>query len=326
MSKAALIVVFNHKYEKNIPKLDAYYSDRFSYIRYLMPFGSGDDPRSIRVVENGHCFSGHIAQGLQHYKAEEVTHYVFVGDDLILNPSLTEANLVEALGLPAQTAYIKSLSSADEARFRWPWAIYGYKALQSAKFNYAAELPPPAEARARFEQLGIRFSKPYPKTRRDVTWLEFPGKHRKLRELHWNLKFIRPYFVNLADFISSMGKPSDYPLLAGYSDFVVVPAGDIDAFAHYCGVFAATNMFAELAVPTALALACQSIQTELQTGDHFCDPRARRADTSTMRGVELWASDIEKFCNEYRFSWQKLMDQYPRDVLYYHPVKLSMWK
>lgn len=326
MSKSALVVIFNHRYEKNVPRLEAYYSPRFSSRHYLMPFARDNHRNVIGVVENGWCFSGHIAQGAPHFRANDVTHYVFLGDDLILNPLLDESNLVDALQLKVGAAYIKSLASADEVRFRWPWSIYASKSLTTAKFDYKKELPTISEATQKLRDVGITFVSPYPRRLQDWKWLTIPFPHRKLRQLHWNLKFIPPYVSFLGQYINSFGNPSQFPLVAGYSDFIVVPAENIDLFAHYCGVFAAMNMFAEVAVPTALALSCSSVQTELAIGDHFGDPGARRTSTSKFRGVEFWEEGIEAFCKMHGSSWSHLMENYPEDVLYYHPVKLSVWK
>ena len=324
--KAALVVIFNHRYEKNIPKLEEYYAERFSHRSYLVPFAPAESERVLRVIENGWCFSGHIAQAVERFKAHEVSHYVFAGDDLILHPNLNETSILDALQLDVSTAYIKSLSSADGVRYSWPWSMYAYNSLPNAKFDYRKELPAGNDALLRFEKLGIRFRKPRPRTKADLKWLEFPARPKSLREAYWALKLVRPYLVSLSQFVASFGKTSDFPLLAGYADLIVVPAEHIDSFAHYCGVFAAMNMFAEVAVPTALALSCDKIRTELLMGDHFADPGARVAPETRRRGLELWGKQIPAFGNSLKFSWSALMEQFPNEALYYHPIKLSQWK
>lgn len=326
MSQAALVVIFNNRFERNVPRLEEYYAPRFSQRSYLMPFATSEDPHVIRVVENGWCFSGHVAQGVSRFKNKDVTHYVFAGDDLILNPGLNESTLVESLGLRPGAGYIKSLSSADSMRFSWPWAIRASNSLLWARVDYSKELPAADEASAKFKAMGLELRPPYPRGRRDWRWLRIPNWHWHPRRLHWNLKQIKPWLADVSSVIGSLGKPSRYPLLAGYSDFFVVPAECIDAFAHFCGVFAAINMFAEVAVPTALALACSSVQTELALNEDFSNPHARPAAHAPMRGMEFWEAEIQTFCKKLGFSWTTLMEQFPEDVLYYHPVKLSQWK
>ena len=51
----------------------------------------------------------------------------------------------------------------------------------------------------------------------------------------------------------------DYPLVGGYSDVCIVTAAAIRDFAHHCGVLAASGLFVEHAIPTALALSAQAI-------------------------------------------------------------------
>ena len=41
-SNVALIIVFNHRYDKNIPLLESIYEGRFSSIYHLVPFYDGD--------------------------------------------------------------------------------------------------------------------------------------------------------------------------------------------------------------------------------------------------------------------------------------------
>lgn len=326
MSKAALVVIFNNRFEKNIPRLEEYYAPRFSERSYLMPFARSQDPHVIPVAESGWYFSGHVAQGAPHFKHTDATHYVFAGDDLILNPGLTESTLVDTLGLTPGAGYIKSLAPADNLRYSWPWSIRAYNSLVWARVDPHSELPAADEAKAKFEAMGLEFRKPYPRGRRDWRWLRVPNWHWHPLRLHWNLKQIKPWLYDVASTMGSVGKPSRYPLLAGYSDFFVVPAECLDAFTHYCGFFSAINMFAEIAVPTALALACSSVKTELRPNDHFDDPRARPAADVHVKGVEFWESDIPAFCKKLGYSWSTLMEKFPEDVLYYHPIKLSQWK
>ena len=46
----------------------------------------------------------------------------------------------------------------------------------------------------------------------------------------------------------------NYPLALGYSDIFVVPHNSLDSICHFLGVFAAMNLFVEIAIPTAIML------------------------------------------------------------------------
>lgn len=43
VQRVGLIIIFNHKYNGNLPLLRKLYSSRFSYIRFLSPFYEGSD-------------------------------------------------------------------------------------------------------------------------------------------------------------------------------------------------------------------------------------------------------------------------------------------
>ncbi|MBN8650205.1 MAG: hypothetical protein J0L67_02195 [Cytophagales bacterium] len=102
-----------------------------------------------------------------------------------------------------------------------------------------------------------------------------------------------------------------YPMVAGYSDVIRVPAGCVQLFGHYCGVFASANLFVELAIPTALNLASNKVVTE--------------ADTD-LKGIALWLSEDFELLNKYQFSLKKLQSDFPSTHLFIHPIKLSKWK
>ena len=53
-----------------------------------------------------------------------------------------------------------------------------------------------------------------------------------------------------------------YPLIEGYSDLLVVPKENLKEFCHYCGIFAAMNLWVDAAVATSLILSCEKIVNE----------------------------------------------------------------
>lgn len=311
--KVCLVVVFNHRYEQNIQKLEGYYSPRFSRIRYVVPFAPISHPKAIRVVENGYTFGGHIAQASREYIEQGVSSYAFIADDLILNPRLNEDNLERELGVDSATGYIKSLAPLDPFRYRWHSAVNSTVDLLRAGFNYENELPAASLARSRFERMGFKF------------FLGKPG----IADMLWCIRHARSVPLWAFKLMCMVGRESKYPLLFGYSDFVMVPSAAIHDFVHYCGVFSAMNMFAEVAIPTSLALAVDELRTELVRGEHF-DPKTsrhspvRNAD-SKLRGVEFWGGEGVPFSERLNHDFKRLIEEFPADCLYYHPVKLSQW-
>lgn len=55
-TKVALLVIYNHRYDKNIVRVKQIYAKRFSYIYHVMPFYDGNDLDVIPVFESSYCF------------------------------------------------------------------------------------------------------------------------------------------------------------------------------------------------------------------------------------------------------------------------------
>ena len=311
-TRICLVHLFNHRFEGNLPVLERIYADRFPDRHVILPFASEPGPAISRVYELGRNFSGHIAQATRDFIAPHFAHYVIVADDLLLNPGLSADNLVRALGLGPAEGYIKNLVCADALRDEWIWA--GEAAAHFRRYGKAVDLatllPPAEEARAKFARFGIPMAKK-------------PGSGSTgtlRRHLHHPRQSVWAWLEGL----TMRGQPADYPLLSGYSDFIVIPAESMERFAHYCGVFAALDIFAEVAVPTALALACDRVRTELPVGQHFQGHGSSQKPTSGLKGVELWTQeDLAGADALLSLPLPELLAEFPPDWLYCHPVKLS---
>jgi hypothetical protein len=309
----SLNLVYNHRYEGNINSLDQQYSSRFRRINHLIPFARSTAPNVLRVWENGFCFSSHVAQAYERIVDSQVSHYVFVADDLLLNPTLSEDNLIDCLGLLEGEGYIKNLASLGDAYYLWVYINNICRNFRKAGFAYEKELPEPGLARALYKRLGI------------------PISEMRLRSLlHWDGKLmltdILRYPGMVFELIRGLTRHGfSYPLLFGYSDFFVVPAPAFAEFARLCGVFGAINTFAEVAIPTALALACENVRTELAPGETF--QRSFKFNPEQQwHGKELWHSEISVFESQYCLSLSKLTNEFPNHTIYIHPIKLSKWK
>jgi hypothetical protein len=313
---ASAVFIFNHRFERNIGKLDEIYGERFPKRTYLMPFARSERADVCRITESSWQFSGHVAQGAAAFIDDEATHYVFISDDLILNPRIDAWNIARELSLDASTGYIKSLAPLDSVRYQWHRSLPASIALRrnGDGFDWRAELPPEEEARAKFAGMGLQ---------------DHPSKMRSLSEAKHALTKLLPAAGYLAApwAVKLHGKPSDYPLLMGYADFFVVPAEAIRRFTHYCGVFAALDIFAEIAVPTALALAVDLVKTELKPGERFNDPLAARQPDFEWQGIEFWdPAETPVFAARFGNDRDRLMKEFPEEYLYVHPVKLSQWR
>ena len=102
--EVALLVLFNHKFERNLPTLRQIYASRFSNLFFIMPFYTGSEKDVIGVYENSLYFQGYIAQALQRIKCAGLNHYLVIGDDLILNPAINRITIRNTLKLALMMA------------------------------------------------------------------------------------------------------------------------------------------------------------------------------------------------------------------------------
>lgn len=296
MANICLSFIFNNQFEKNIPKLRKLYDDRFSTIRYLSPFSKSTEPDIIPIFEKSIHFQGYFAQAFRHLPGN-CDYYIFCGDDLILNPSLNEHNIIDSLNCN-ESSYIKYLNPIWEHSFAW----HKFEECNSFTENeytipYQNLLPSRNELLKIYENLGLYY--------RNLGFHNFKGvkekiitKNRIKSGISFFLKNGNKRFIN-------------YPLVEGYSDLIVVPQGHLELFCHYCGIFAAMNLWVDAAVATALILSGSEIKTEKD---------------SNYSGTEYWSGDeIINRLKTINYKLDKIGKLFKEDELYIHPIKLSSY-
>lgn len=108
-TKVALLVVYNHRYDKNIARVRELYAKRFSHIYHIMPFYDGYEQDVIPVYESSYCFSGYLSQAYTHIGDKGFTHFLVVADDMILNPVINELSIWKETGLDYCDSYIDEI-------------------------------------------------------------------------------------------------------------------------------------------------------------------------------------------------------------------------
>ena len=119
--KPCLVVVFNHRFEANLPKLRALYRNRFERVHYLMPFYQGNEPDVSAVFDSSARFQNFFPQALPDFRRQDATHYVFIADDLLLDPALNDDTLLPTLGVEPDGGYIKELIAVSDDTFDWTY-------------------------------------------------------------------------------------------------------------------------------------------------------------------------------------------------------------
>ncbi len=388
----ALIIVYNNRYEENIEVLEKLYRGRFSHMYHLMPFYHGGKSNVIPVYEISIYFQGHLAQGLRHYFREEYVHYLFVHDDLMLNPAINEMNYQDFFQLGEHSSFLTHINNLNGGVF-WSWLRdnYNYNPINASNDplrEAARELPSYDEALQilkrsqagtfKFTTQPFRYAQLHAEAHMSIShlWFNLLSSEisrciieplRRLREdifrervrtlydvpryIMQSLKRLReyifrkrwrvlhdmprymiqsmesvvakmPYILNIYKHkikrvfttLTNYRYHATYPLVIGWSDLVIVSAKNIKEFCHYCGVFAATDLFAEIAIPTALMLSEAEIVTQKELG---------HSTTTVM--CFLTIKQQLGYRVQYKKQLTSLLADFPENTLFIHPIKLSQW-
>ena len=297
-TKIALLIIYNHRYDKNISRINQIYLGRFEHIYHIMPFYDGELENVIPVYDNSFQFQGYICQAYQHLKDKGFTHFVAVADDMVINPALNASNFFELTGIDYNSCFIHELNDSVTVNKKW-W--HTKDIIRFSVFHRGSELdnilPTTEQAIKAFSEHGYKTRLvpewPYSNVKRSIK--EFL---LLIRRMIWYRIFGQVYYR--------------YPLMGGYSDMIVVPAEIMPHFCQYCGAFTAARLFVEVAIPTAMVLCSPKIQTI--------------ANIKMNKSLLLPRDNNKNFLPACEFSYKKLVELFPADMLYIHPVKLSKWK
>jgi len=304
--KVCLCFIYNNRFDENIAKLNSIYGARFSNIFHLVPFYDGDRSDVIPVYEHSFYFQGYIPQSIGRITGGPYSHYIFLGDDVLLNPILNESNIIEKLGLDNDTAFIPELwGMLNDMSFNWANTFPSLNAFYLDKYffhhavNWKNELPPLNEAWEIFEKYGFAKGK-------------IKNNFSKSNAIfqRWDQAFF--YYLKL---MFGRKRTLPYPLVAGYSDFVVVPAAYMNEFSRLCEVTRRMRLWVEVAIPSILLLSIPFVKTE------------KNID---KKGITYWdnknMNDLQKRCDDSKYDLNILMNSFSENELFIHPVKFSQWK
>lgn len=302
MGNVVLIIVYNHRYDKNIEIIEQIYSNRFSNIYHLMPFYDGNKENVIPVYENSYYFQGYIAQGFRQFYKKDYTHYIFVADDLFLNPSINENNYDDYFMIQPNSSFISSIKNIHDCG-RWLRISDAYHAnLKIDGVEIDNSLPS--------YEVALQCLKKHDLTIKPLSFDQIVGS-QKISNIKTIKQFTNYLFwrINQVRYLKKVFH-LNYPYVAGYSDLVIIDQMSMRKFCQYCGIFAAHKLFVEVAIPTAMALSCNKIISEKDMAN---------------KGKALWSIHDLEILNQFNYQISKLESNFPDDWLYLHPVKLSKW-
>ena len=354
MFKPALIFIYNHLHPENIEPLERIYHKRFPDTYHLIPFYDGKKINNvIPVCDNSFYFHSFIPQGFNDYYSDEYTHYIFTADDFLLNPYINSENFIEYFGLSSQPddACFSPLPFVDIGN------AFGYHKLRTWAYNYYPqipgfknhqELPTFEEALERIKELGFD-TKYFKELKYDTPSSKFYDKndiYYAVASYHQAIQYInKPYKLsNFNGFKNHLSeallywiiwqyrkfinkrKPytMNYPLICGNSDMFVIPAKHIRTFSKFCAIFAASNLYVEIAMPTALALLKSPIiHGTLSPINKIEDIHNELSQTNNaLLGI---TNNMDKSLPElYNYKLNNFLHDFP-SAYGIHPLKLSQW-
>ena len=251
--KVCLVVIFNHRFDKNLPLLRKIYGERFSEIRFLMPFYDGTDSDVIPVYESSWQFQGYLIQAYEKLKDIPCTHYLFIGDDLIIRPDFNEINFISQMNMNDKKFLSLPFTPLNSPnKFRWYWTAGSSKPFYDSSTSWRSSIYNYDEAMAKFNDFfGAKYKENY-----DEAFFGNPNEPGNTIFGGWNEA---RGFVSLANyFITTNGNTLHipYPMACGgvCSDIFCIDKESLLEFSRLCGVFSAMNMFVEIATPTAAVL------------------------------------------------------------------------
>lgn len=301
-TKVALLVLYNHRYEKNIDKIKTLYKDRFRFVYQLIPFYEGNDPSVIPVFGSSFYFQIFLSQAYIYLKQQNFTHYFVVADDMILNPAINENNIFKLMGLTEDDFFISNLQPLQTHKNRLAFMKNAIKyEVKQRGVEVETIIPNKIIAEKKFSEHGFPTG-PIP-----ISYF-FRFSYRKgLKNFLFDMKDI------LLDLPLVFRRKLRYPLIKAYSDILLLPQKGMEKFSTYCGAFASTRLFVELAIPTSLLLIAN--KENLKT----CE------DIKLKYGAMWSRQAVDSISEKHGYSITNLQNNFPKDKLFLHPIKLSKW-
>lgn len=298
MSKVDLVIIFNHRFDKNIEKLNIIYRERFNRIFFLLPFYDGDANDVIPVYECSFQFPGFLIQAYDKLLESDADYYLFIGDDLILSPDINAGNVLNALNMEEKDVWVPNIRPLNgKDGFMWNHARYSSPPfLKKHQTNWEGSIPEYQSALTLFQDF---FHEKYI----EEYGADFFGSENydnKDREIE--------------DFIQRNGNTLKipYPMARGYADIFMIKREKLFPISRLCGVFSAMNLFAEISFPTAIVLSVERKNV------------AFLKDTEFNMRIE-WDEARAVLEEKYSYNLKLLFKDWENKLLFIHPVKISKW-
>lgn len=246
----------------------------------------------IPVYDNSYYFQSFVSQGLKSYQDKSLDLYFFVADDVALNSIIDQESYSDIFNIDSNDCFHPGFNIIGKEYWKWSIKAVKFNPFQPG-INIKNELPDKKEANLLINKFGSDIIDiPYNILYYDDSTGVVKSIYRKYRYRRKSYKL-------------------KYPLVRGYSDIFIVSKKTLLSFAHFYGIFASLNLFVEIAIPTSFALSAHSIKTMNDT--HY-------------KNGDMWNGEELDLFNSFHGKLGDLLEFFPKDILFYHPIKLSSWQ
>lgn len=316
--KVCLVVIYNHPFVKNVDKINKLYGNRFDKIYHIMPYYRGNNVDIIPVYENSYQFQGYIAQAFSSIYHDEFSYYVFMGDDVLMRPDFSKDTMLDMLKMDENTGYIaRNIFVMNESHLIskiWLFPTLLSYIYDEDKHELDGILPDVDTMLDKYKSLGMT---PSLISENKLRYLQdFVPVNRKNSFFY---KYdLRTSLIDCAKLLKNYVETNSalnyvFPFACGFSDFFAIPAKYFKRFAYISGAMAAKRIFAEVAIPTALAICL----------DKLSMPKDIKYATVNYPATDARRNELP---DKYNHSVKKLLADWDDKNLLLHPVKYSMWE
>jgi len=308
--KSTVCVLFNHAFPKNIPVLRKIYKGRFDNVVFIQPLASSPNKDVITSYRGSYCFHGMIVDAARRLlKNPAADYYLFIHDDVLLNPRYDAEQLFTSLGIPEGGAFIPYINPLGGDVNHWSWIssflwklFYPMNKFSGSGIqNLLQFFPDNKQTRKELEEK-YKFKFSNITYNRDIT-IHNSGVFGNnpysdpTEQMILNGLFEKAYNSQIVSL--------PFPFFHGVSDFFVVDATTLEKMIPILGVMAAAQIFVEIAIPTALIITAQ---------------RVKRASEVGFKIDYRWGEDRKLL------DFEEIKNRFNEDLLFIHPVKLSKYQ
>lgn len=183
--RICVCVVMNHPFPQNIPIIRRLYRGRFSKVVFVMPFERSDDPDVFTAYRGSYNHSAYITDVREKLAAIECDYFIIVHDDVLLNPTLSEATFLDRFPLAPDDGFIAQVDPPGEhvghdpsylgvvAKMLFPKSQIFGAGMDAA--NMVKYLPPIDQLRAKLAAAGIAYKETVRLDHEDFARIDLEG-------------------------------------------------------------------------------------------------------------------------------------------------------